>query len=156
MFLDRILEPIRNKIILMVAKAVINRVIDTEGIQTLQVDFGNDELIDGVERVQNFGFTSHPEDGGQAIVLCIGGTREHPVVIAVDEGKYRPALAKGESAMYNAGGMLIKLTSGGFIDLQKGSTPLTPLDGVVTGACIDPFTGSPFPDKSLIVRAQKL
>ncbi len=111
--LHRYLEPIKTKLILMVAKAIITYVKDSESIQLVQVDMGNDEQIDSVERVQNFGFTSFPKTGAKAIVLSIGGEREHPIVIvADDDGDNRPTLTEGESAVYNAHNMIIRLKDG--------------------------------------------
>lgn len=112
-FLYRYLEPIKTKLILMVAKALITYVKDSESIQLVQIDMGNDEMIDSVERVQNFGFTSFPISGAKAVVLCIGGEREHPIVIVADDnGDNRPTLIEGESAVYNAHDMIIKLKDG--------------------------------------------
>jgi len=109
-YINRMLKPIRNKIYLLISKAVIKSVSDVAGqLQIVQIDLGNDGLISEVERVQNFGFSSHPANGAQAVVACISGNREHPIVIAIDDGEYRPAVSEGDSVMYNKNGTKITL-----------------------------------------------
>jgi len=107
--LERWIAPLKRRVLLMIGKALINTINDSGGIQIVQINLGNDELIDGVERVQNYGFTSHPEAGAEAIVAMIGGNRDHPVVIAADDSRYRPELAEGETAVYNKHGRIVKL-----------------------------------------------
>ncbi len=109
--INKLLEPIRNKIILMITKAVIKSVNDSADIQLVKVDLGNGEIITSVERLQNFGFTSNPEDGTPALVLCLNGEREHPIIIATDS-EDRPNVTPGNSAVYNATGTNIKLLGG--------------------------------------------
>jgi phage gp45-like len=111
--MTRLFEMLKAKLVLLVSKAVINLVTDSESIQLVQVDLGNDEVIDSVERIQNFGFTSHPKSGAKAIVLCVSGEREHPIVIVADDnGDKRPELSSGEAAVYNAFSEIVKLKDG--------------------------------------------
>lgn len=127
---------------LMIGRAIITVVKDTTGMQTVQVDLGHDEKIDGVERVQNFGFSSHPKKGAQAVVVFIGGNRDHPIVIAADDRAYRPSLSQGEAAVYNAFNALVKLKNG-VIDINTNkAVPLLAKDGVLTGNTLNPVTGA--------------
>lgn len=141
--LNRWIAPLRQRVVSLVVKAIITNVKDSEQIQLVQVNMGNDEIIDSVERVQNFGLTSFPLVDSEAIVLCIAGNREHPVVIVADQGSKRPTLESGESAVYNAMDLIIKLTKGKIIELNDGST-LLEKDGVLSGNTINPVTGAPF------------
>lgn len=138
----------------MLAKGRLSSVKESTGIQTVQVTI-NGEVHDGVERLQNFGFTSYPKKDAQLVVSFIGGNRERPVVTVIDDGNYRIKLVEGEAAIYNAFGNVIKLSADGTISLGDDSV-LAPTAGVVTGECIDPFTGAPHADKSLIVKAKKV
>lgn len=122
--LERLLAPIKQKIILMIGKAVITAAKDNEAIQLVQIDMGNDEKIDSVERIQNFGFTSFPVSGSEAVVICIAGDREHPIVIATDSGEHRPKLNSGESVMYSSGGMRVKVKND---SIELGVTSLKKL-----------------------------
>ena len=143
--LNKWIAPLAQRLATLVVKAIITNVSDSDQIQLVQVNMGNDEIIDSVERIQNFGFTSHPLVDSEAVVLCIGGNREHPIVIVADQGEKRPTLEQGESAVYNAEGLLIKLTKNKIIELGDTSpTPLIEKDGVLTGNTVNPVTGAPF------------
>lgn len=152
--LKRFLAPLEKRIMGYVARALVTKVIESNAIQLVQLDLGNGESHSNVERVQNFGFTSYPKIGAQAIVIFHGGNRDHPLVIALDDGNLRPKLNEGESAQYNSNGNAIRLRINGKteIDIDSGTSPLA---GVLTGECIDSFTGTSYADKSLKVFARK-
>ena len=57
-------------------------------LQTVQVVGLPDEIIDGAERFQMYGITSHPLPGADALVLAVGGIRQHPVIL-IDDRRYR-------------------------------------------------------------------
>jgi phage baseplate assembly protein V len=95
---------------LMVGRGTLNLTQDGEGQQRMQVALLDGEVRDGVDRVQPYGLSSHPAPGGTAIVVCLGGNRDHPVVIAVDEPRARPTgLAAGEVVVWSARGQRILL-----------------------------------------------
>lgn len=98
----------------MVGRAVLSAIDDAKMLQAVQVTLLADEVADGVERFQNYGFTAHPHADAEAIVLAIGGTRSHLVAIAVDDRRYRlKNLAAGEVGMYDDQGQTIILKRGG-------------------------------------------
>lgn len=103
------LSPLRNRIAMMAARAVVRLVNDGESRQRLQVEILKDELRDGVERFQDYGFTSHPLAGGDAVILCAGGSREQSIAVVVDDRRYRLKLQPGEAAMYDDLGNAVKL-----------------------------------------------
>lgn len=100
---------------------------DNPMMQILNFDGMNSEGRNGVERVQPFGFTSAPlprdkqqqqqpqqngatgGDGEQAkgpaaegICAYVGGQRNHPVCIAIDDRRHRPmGLKPGENSQYD-------------------------------------------------------
>lgn len=164
----------------MVGKAILAAVKDSGDIQVVKVSGLSDETQDGVERVQNYGVTSVPPEGGETVLVFVGGNKEHPVAVAVDHGKSRPkGLKAGEVCLYSKHGQAVYLTEDGAVEFRTGGTPgelatevLVTMDkngkvmlggntlaapaGVVTGECLDPVTGIPFPDKSAIVMARKV
>jgi phage gp45-like len=104
------IAPLQRRVLLMVARGVIKTVKDTGKIQKMQVLALADEVIDGLDRIQQVGFTSRPKAGAQAVVLFMGGNRDHGVVIATDDGSVRPKdLGEGEAAVYSYGGYQVRV-----------------------------------------------
>jgi phage baseplate assembly protein V len=96
-------NPIRdlgNRVMMMFGRGVLRGVNDSTGRQQLQVELLKNELRDGVEHMQNYGFTSHPM-GGDVAVAFIGGNREQGIVLVVDDRRYRISLQPGEVALYD-------------------------------------------------------
>lgn len=104
-------NPIRevgNRVMMMFARGVLRSVNDSAGRQQLQVELLKGELRDGVEHMQNYGFTSHPK-GGDVAAAFIGGNREQGIVLVVDDRRYRIPLQAGEVAIYDDQGNKIEL-----------------------------------------------
>lgn len=96
------LAPLRRRLSSLAARAVVRLVDDSKARQLLQIEILKGELRDAVERIQDYGFTSVPHPGADAAVLCLSGTRDHAVVLAVGDRRYRLAgLEAGEVAMYD-------------------------------------------------------
>lgn len=102
------------RIELMVGRAVIAAVNDGAQAQALQVELLADEVQDGVERFQGYGFTSHPHPGAEALAVCVGGTRSHMIVVQVEDRRYRlKNLAEGEVALFDDLGQVVHLKRDG-------------------------------------------
>lgn len=102
--LNRLLNPIKRKISMMVARGRVELVTDAKKIQQMQATFLADETLDRLERIQEFGFTSTPKPGAQVVALFLNGSRDHGVIIACDDGTVRPQdVAEGEAAVYSYG-----------------------------------------------------
>lgn len=94
------IAPLKRRILLMTAKAVVNLIDDAGGIQMVQVGALADETRD-VERFQDYGLTSHPPKKSEAVVLFLGGDRAHGVALRVDSSAFRKKdLEEGEVALY--------------------------------------------------------
>ena len=117
--LSKLLAPLRNRIANMVARAVVQLVDDGEGLQVVQLSVLDGETRDGLERVQNYGFTSRPKAGAEAAVVFVGGRRDHGLVVAVDDRRYRlKGLADGEVAVYSETGSSVVLKADGTIQVD--------------------------------------
>lgn len=103
------IEPLRRGLAMMVSRAVVKLIKDTGGRQALQAEILEGELRDGVERAQNYGFTSHPHAGCDAIIVCAGGSREQAIAVVVDDRRYRIQLQAGEVALYDDLGNRVEL-----------------------------------------------
>ena len=70
-------------------------------MQAVQVDGLRGETLEGVERFQEYGFTSHPHPDAEVLLLAVGGMRQHSIAAAVADRRYRlRQLAQGEVAMF--------------------------------------------------------
>jgi len=99
--LNKLLDPLRRRVRLMISRALLSAINDGAGIQLVQVKLLDGEVRDGVERFQNYAFTSVPLNGAEGIMACVSGNRDHGVVIAMDDRRYRVRdLQPGEAAMY--------------------------------------------------------
>lgn len=108
-YIDKAIAPIRRKIMSMVACALIKELNDSSSLQTAKISLLGTDLLN-IERIQEFGFTSTPVDGSEAVVLFSSGDKAHGIIIATDSSKYRIKLEeKGAVALYNSNGDCIKL-----------------------------------------------
>lgn len=104
------MAPLQRRVMLMVARAIVRTVGDGDKMQVMQLALLRDELRDRVERFQEYGFTSHPHPGAEAVAVFVGGDRGHGLVVAVDDRRYRlTGLAQGEVALYDDLGNVVAL-----------------------------------------------
>lgn len=135
--LQRALAPLRQRLALMVGRAVVLLVKDSLKLQGLQISLLADEVREDVERFQNYGFTSHPLPGAEAIAVGVAGNRDHLVVLAVDDRRYRlVGLQAGEVAIYTDQGDKIVLKRGGVVEVTAATkvrfvTPLAEFTGAI-------------------------
>lgn len=122
MSLERAMRPFMQRLQLMVGRAVVSLVKDGLKLQGLQVTLLADEVRDEVERFQQYGFTSHPHPGAEALVVCVAGNRDHAVVVAVDDRRFRlKSLQQGEVALYTDQGDKVVLKRDGVIELTAST-----------------------------------
>lgn len=115
--LNRWLLPLKSRIMLMVGKCILKAVADDKAFQQVQLTGFENEVLEGVERFQDYGMTSHPPDKSEAVVVCLGGNREQAVVIRMDNREFRlKNLAKGEVALYTDEGDKIHFKRGNIIE----------------------------------------
>ncbi|WEJ89291.1 MAG: phage baseplate assembly protein V [Klebsiella huaxiensis] len=104
---------------LMVDRALVRIVTDSLGRQNLQVQSLADETNDDVERFQNYGFSSVPPAGSEAIVVAVGGRRGGMVAIAVEDKGSRPRGGEeGDVILYHQEGHVIVLKKGGLAEIR--------------------------------------
>lgn len=142
---DKWLAPLKRRVRLMVARGVVKWVDDAAGLQRVQLALLAGELVDGAEHVQHYGLTSRPFADATAAVVFVGGSRSYPLVIAVDDRRYRlKPLAEGEVALYTDEGDKIHLKRNGNIEVTASTkfkviAPTVELSGnlVVAGSVAD-------------------
>jgi phage baseplate assembly protein V len=128
-------NPLLTRLANLVARAVLNRVNDTKMMQTVQLTALEGETRADVERVQEYGFTSVPLAGAEAVAVFPGGFREQGLVIATDDRRYRlTGLTAGEVAIYTDQGDKVVIERGGTIRVTASAkvviaTPVVELAG---------------------------
>lgn len=106
----RNMKNLQQRIMMAIARGVVKGISDGGKRQTVQVELLKDELRDGVERMQNYGLTSHPHPGGDAAVVFVGGNREQGIVLAFENRQYRVVgLQQGEVCLYDDLGNRVSL-----------------------------------------------
>jgi len=111
-----------SRVEMMLAKAVIKAVNDTDDIQLVKISILAGETQDGIERLQNYGFSSVPPKGSEAFVAYLNGNRDHGVVIVCDNGEYRPRdLKDGESVLFSKHGQTLLLDENGDYVFENGT-----------------------------------
>lgn len=119
--LARHMAPLKARVMSMLARGIVKIINDGHGIQSLQATFLQNEVRDGLERFQNFGFSSNPLPGAEAIAAFLGGNKDHGIVLVVDDRKRRfKGLSAGESVIYNSvAGCYIRLMADGTIYIKS-------------------------------------
>lgn len=115
-----LIAPIKNRVAMLAARVVIATVDDSKKMQTVKIGVLKDENLTEVERMQNYGFTSNPGPKSEGVIICIGGSRDHAVVIASDNRERRPTGLKDyESAMYYDKDNYIAVYEGGKFEIKN-------------------------------------
>ncbi|CAM3717536.1 phage baseplate assembly protein V [Xenorhabdus thuongxuanensis] len=131
------------RIRLLISRGVVNVVNDALKQQNIQVSLLAEETADDVERFQNYGQTSVPPAGSEAIVVSVGGVRQHLVAIAVDNRSCRLGnLQSGDSAVYHLEGHHILLTENGVIRIQCKRLEVVAEEHIVFDTPQTQFTGN--------------
>lgn len=138
----KIVEPIHRRVMLLFARAKIEKVDDTGSTQHLQVSALTNEVLDNLDRCGIYGVTSNALPGASSIVLFSGGDRSNGVVIATEDNRYRVRnLQSGEVAIYNHTGTMILLKSDGTIEISGGDVKVMNSDVQVLSGNVEVHSG---------------
>lgn len=115
----RALLPIKRKVMLTIGRGVLMAVQDGKDLQQMQITLLADEVKGQVEHMGHFGFASRCPKGGDLVMVSVGGSRDHGIVIATEHREFRfKNLGDGESALYSKDGDYIHLKNGNVIDIK--------------------------------------
>lgn len=118
----KLVAPVHRRVMMMIARGLVGLVDDTGSRQLLQVKLLADEILNDVERFQEYGLSSSPPVGSELIFASVLGARAQGVVICVENRKFRlSGLAAGEIALHDDQGQKVHLKRAG-IDV------ITPFD----------------------------
>jgi len=130
----KLVGPLQRSVRLMITRGVMTLVDDTTKTQEVQLNLLQGEVLSGLERFQQYGFTSVPFTGAEAIAAFIAGNRTQGVVLVVGDKRYRlTGLQGGEVALHDDQGQMIVIhrTKISIISPQavEMTTPLFTLNG---------------------------
>lgn len=120
--IKKIIAPIQRRVVNMIARGTTSKATDeAKGLQRLQITLSAQEVLDGIERMQEYGFASRPLTGAETLAVFLGGDRSHGLVIATDDRRYRPKdLIEGETGLYNSAGNRFRMKPNGNAELTAG------------------------------------
>lgn len=96
------MKTILRKLANIIARAELALADDSGTRQTVQARVLAGEVLDHIDRPQDYGFTSHPHPGAEAVLVFRNGNRSDGICVAVDDRRYRlKGLEAGEVAMYD-------------------------------------------------------
>jgi phage baseplate assembly protein V len=147
--LQRLLHPLRQRIMFMLARGIVKLSNSSSNMQTLQITVLDGEVLSDVEHFEPYGFTSRPQPGAEVLTASLAGNRSHTVVLCAADRRYRKLnLQLGEVALFTHDGSEIHLKNGGEIYLKAATklvvdAPLLECTGdIVAAGDVSDATGS--------------
>lgn len=117
--IQKLMAPLHRRIMLSIGRALLNAVYDDNPVQLVQASMLSDEVRDKMERMAEYGYTSVPLPGSQAVAVFVGGERGHGVVVATGDSRYRKkGMQPGEVALYTNEGASIHLKNGRIVEVD--------------------------------------
>jgi phage baseplate assembly protein V len=98
------LMPLKRKVFLMIGRAILSAVSDTEGTQLIKISGLKDEVLEDVEKHHDFGFTSNApvDDNTESIVFYMNGDRGNGVCLSLHNRELRvKSLESGAVCIYS-------------------------------------------------------
>lgn len=121
------MKPLKN----LIARGVVALVDAGSKLQGLQMRLTADEVKDGMEHFEPYGFTSNPQPGAEGVALFLGGDRSHGVVVCVSDRRFRlQALESGEVALYTDEGDFLHFKRGRVIEVETMTLKIKAQTGV--------------------------
>ena len=121
-----IADRLKRGILAMIGRGRITTSNDSGSAQLLQLRLSALEVRDQTPRIAEFGFSSRPPVGSDAVLVFVGGDRTNGIVIATGHQASRPkGLEEGETIVYDFFGKSIKFTKAGGIVVEANGSAVT-------------------------------
>lgn len=121
----------RDRVKNLAARGLVVLADSARKLQALQVRLLAGELKDGMEHLEQYGYTSCPLEGAEALALFLGGDRSHGVVIVAADRRYRlKGLKPGEVAIYTDEGDRIHLKRGRVVEIETVTLRVKASEGI--------------------------
>jgi len=121
----KVVQPLQQRILLSIGRALITGTDDSTKAARLQLAALKGEVMGEVEQILAYGITSRvlPADetgSAEALFVCVGGSRDHPVAVGTEDRRHRPvnALQPGEVMIYDDQGIRIHLKRGSLLEIN--------------------------------------
>ncbi len=85
----------------MIARGVVSQVDDAKKMQEFRMQLENGYKPTKIEHWHPYGFVQHPKAGAEVMALALGGNRDHMIVIATADRRYRMKVSEGEVAIHD-------------------------------------------------------
>ncbi|HZX88384.1 MAG TPA: phage baseplate assembly protein V [Reyranella sp.] len=122
------LEKIWRRLQMAIGRGRVTTGDDGGNVQMLQVQMPGEDVRDNTPRVAEYGFSSMPLPGCQAIVIFVAGERSNGVVIGTNDESNRPTgLAPGEVKVYTDLGQSLYFSRAGTV-IDCAGLPLSILN----------------------------
>lgn len=99
----------------MVGLGALRLTRSDEGLPRLQLEMLADEVLDDVSRHQDYGFSSAPLEGAEAVTVSLGGARGRSLAVVVSDRRFQIELLPGEVAIHDDQGQKVHLTRDGVV-----------------------------------------
>ncbi|MGS1064328.1 phage baseplate assembly protein V [Burkholderia glumae] len=131
-----IFDRIRN----LFGRGRITLVDDSGPVQIVQLRMNGLEVPAGRFRVPEFGFSSNPPIGSDAVAGHVAGDRSAGVVVGTNHQQSRPrGLSPGESILYSQDGKSVYLKNGAIVVEAKGQDVVVNDAANITWTCSGDF-----------------
>lgn len=132
--LQRLLHPLRQRIMFMLARGIVKLSNSNSNMQTLQITVLDGEVLADVEHFEPYGFTSRPLEGAEVLTASLAGNRSHTVVLCAADRRYRKLnLQPGEVCLFTNEGDYVHLKNGRVIDVVTQTLNITANTSNITG-----------------------
>lgn len=118
----RALDPLSRRVRSLIMRATVTRVNDSGDLQEIQISRLEDEVLEGCERVGQYGLTSVPPIGAAAIVAQIGSNADHQVILGIDDKSRPHPLEPGQTVLYDGAGTRVILFANGNLGIVASGT----------------------------------
>lgn len=96
------LDGLKRRVQMMIATGLVKLISDDKALQQLSVALRAGEEASELEHMLPYGFTHHPHQDTEAVVVFPTGDRSFGLVLAVADRRYRlKSLEQGEVALYD-------------------------------------------------------
>ncbi|MCI8212576.1 hypothetical protein AUC61_23885 [Pseudomonas sp. S25] len=115
----------------LLARGTLALVNSAAKMQGMQVKLLANEVKDGMEHFEAYGFTSNPQAGAEVLAAFFGGDRSHGVIICASDRRFRlQSLKSGEVAIYTDEGDKIHFKRGRVIEIETVTLKVKASEGV--------------------------